>query len=88
MENPAKIETVMAMTKPFLHIKKTDFKSLRNLLDQVCSEVAQRFTLYGSNGKPRKAAIIDALAKSSCLSCITRKLSNRARSLQDNAILV
>ena len=78
MGNPVKIETVIAMAKPFLHIKKADFESFRNLLDQVCSEVAQRFSLYSSNGKPRKAAIIDVIAKSPCLCCITRKLSKQA----------
>jgi len=66
------------MTKPFLRAKKADFESLRNLLDQVCSEVAKRFSLYTSNGKPRKATIISVIAKFACLACIVKELSAQA----------
>jgi len=77
MDEPIKIETIMVMAKPLLRLKNADFVSLQNLLDQVCSQVAQRFSLYNSNGKPRKATIIDTIAKSSCPTCITKKLSKR-----------
>lgn len=79
MGNPIKIETATAMANSLLCGKDFDLENLRNLLDQVCSQVADRFTLYSSNGKPRKAAIIDTIAKSSCLTCITKKLSKTTR---------
>lgn len=78
MVGPAKIKTVIAMAKSLVPVENADFESLRNLLDQICSQVAQRFSLYSSNGKPRKATIIDAIAKSTCLACITKKLSRQA----------
>lgn len=79
MNKPVRIETIMAMAKPLLRLKNADFESLQNLLDQVCSQVADRFTLYSSNGKPRKATIIDIISKSSCPTCITKKLSKTTR---------
>lgn len=75
MDKPVKIRTVVAMTKSPLFAESSDFENLRNLLDQVCSQVAQRFNLYSSNGKPRKATIIAVIAKSACLACIAKKLS-------------
>jgi len=68
------IKTIINIAKP-LPIKDSDFESLRNLLDQVCLQVAQHFTLYNRNGKPRKASIIDAIANSTCIACIAKQLS-------------
>lgn len=58
--------------------ENTSFEKLRILLDQICSQIADRFSLYNSNGKPRKSTIIDTLANSTCLTCIARKLSGHA----------
>jgi hypothetical protein len=74
MDETMTIETTINIAKP-LPIKDSDFESLRNLLDQVCLQVAQHFTLYNRNGKPRKASVIEAIANSTCLACITKQLS-------------
>jgi len=55
------------------------FEKLRTLLDQVSCEIASKFGLRDPNGNPRKATIIDAIANSACVGCITRKLSNNVR---------
>jgi len=78
MDKFAKIKTVIAMAKPFHPTKNADFEDLRNSLDQVCSQVAQRFSLYSSSGKPRKATILAVIAKSACIGCIAKKLSPQA----------
>jgi len=78
MSDSLNIETVATISSSLLCGKDADFENHRNLLDKVCSQVADRFTLYNSNGKPRKATIIDVIAKSSCLACIARKLSKEA----------
>ena len=66
--------------------KNSNIEKLRSLLDEVCSQIANRFSLYNSNGKPRKSAIIDVLANSTCLTCIARKLSGRAISNDVDAL--
>jgi hypothetical protein len=78
MDEPISIKNAIAIAKPLLPTQDNNFESFRNLLDQVCSQVAERFRLYNQNGKPRKATIIDALAKSTCLACIAKKLSAQA----------
>ena len=57
--------------------ENTSFEKLRTLLDDVCSKIANRFSLYNLKGKPRKSTIIDTLANSTCLQCIARKLSGQ-----------
>jgi hypothetical protein len=57
--------------------ENTSFEKLRTLLDQICSQIADRFSLYNSNGKPRKSTIVDVLANSTCIACIARKLSGQ-----------
>jgi len=66
------------MSEPGFSAKIADFEEPRSLLEQVCSQVAQHFSVYGQNGKPRKAKIIDALSRSSCPSCIAKDLSRQA----------
>jgi hypothetical protein len=58
-------------------LEDTSFEKLRTLLDQICSRIADRFSLYNSNGKPRKSTIVDVLANSTCILCIARKLSGQ-----------
>ena len=59
-------------------MQNADFESLRNLLHQICSQIAQRFGLYTPIGKPHKATIIDTIANSTCLACIAKRLSGQA----------
>ena len=70
-----KIETAIAIAKSSPSVNDADFRSLQDMMDQVCSQIAQRFKLYSSNGKLRRAAIIAIIPKSACLACIARELS-------------
>lgn len=78
MNDSVKIGTFVAMTKSPLSGENADFENLRSLLDQVCLQVAQRFNVYSSNGKPRKATVLAVIAKSACLACIAKKFSAQA----------
>ena len=66
--------------------ENNSFEKLRTLLDQICSQIADRFSLYNSNGKPRKATIIDTLANSTCIACIARKLSEQITANEVDAL--
>jgi hypothetical protein len=57
---------------------KESYDELRNDLESVCSKIASRFSLYDKGGRPRKAAILDIVAGSTCVSCIQRRLSGTA----------
>jgi len=61
-----------------LNFENLNFEKLRSLLENICSQIANRFSLHNSNGKPRKATIIDVLANLTCVACIARKLSRKA----------
>lgn len=63
------------MSKSLDSAENASLDSFRCLLDDVLCRVAECFSLYNYKGKPRKATIIDTVAKTSCLTCITRKLS-------------
>jgi len=79
-----KIKTILNISKSFELTENADLDSFRRSLDDVLGQVAGRFSLYNSRGNPRKATIIDTIAKTSCLACITRKLSEAtARSVVD-----
>lgn len=84
MSSPIKIKTVVTMTKSLLATKNAE--NLWDSLEQVCSQVAQRFNLYSSNGKPRKATIISVIANFSCLACIVEKLSGSATASRVDAL--
>lgn len=45
---------------------------LRDSLDDVCSQLADKFGLYDGAGKPRKALILDGLFRFSCLGCLCK----------------
>jgi len=54
------------------------FGELKKLFEEVCSKIAVHYNLYYENGKPRKSTIIEVIAKSPCLACITKKLSSQS----------
>ena len=75
-----------ANRKPFQIAKKVnDQQSALNwtetlsILDYVCIQIADRYDLL-SKGQPRKAMILEILAKNACLGCINKEL--QARSFQ------
>ena len=45
-------------------------------VDYVCAQLAERYDLF-SNGQPRRATIIEVLAKSYCPACIHRQLLSK-----------
>jgi len=53
------------------------------LLDQICNQIAQRFKLINSSGAPYKARIIEILANSSSLACISYMLSENKMRAKD-----
>lgn len=78
MNDSVKIETLIAMAKPLNLSKSRNLEDLRTSLDQVCSQVAQHFSFFNSNKKPRKATIISVIAETPCIACITKRLSAQA----------
>jgi hypothetical protein len=56
-----------------------DWTEMLSLLDYVCSQIADRYELF-SKGQPRKATIIEVLARNACIACIDKAL--RAKSFQ------
>jgi len=85
-KDPVNIKDIIVLAKPLFLIKTADFENLQNLLDQTCSKIAQSFNLYAPNGKPRKATIIDAIAESTCLACIAKKLSTQTTAKDVDAL--
>ncbi|MEM3759603.1 MAG: hypothetical protein QXZ02_00665 [Candidatus Bathyarchaeia archaeon] len=63
-----------------------NFEETKILFDDICSEIVSRFHLSQSNGKPHKSTIIETLAKSTCLACITKKLSGQSAASDVDAL--
>jgi len=57
---------------------KESYDELRDALEEVCSEIAAKFDFYDKGGRPRKAAILDIIASSTCVSCLSRRFSETA----------
>ena len=53
------------------------FEYLRYSLDEVCSQIAEKYGLYDFRGQPRKAFVLDTLMKYSCCGCIMKVLTNQ-----------
>jgi hypothetical protein len=85
MSDIIKIEDVNALAESSL-IQSADFETIRNMLNDVCGQVAHRFNLFNQNGKPRKATIIDVLAKHTCLGCISKILSEQTSACDVDAL--
>lgn len=45
------------------------------MIDYLCSEIAEKYNLF-SAGQPRKAAIVEVLARNPCLGCIDKEFRN------------
>jgi hypothetical protein len=56
-------------------VGKESFEELQNSLEEICSEIASKFGLYDKVGNPRKAAILEVVASSTCVCCVSRRLS-------------
>ena len=53
-----------------------EWTELVSLLDGLTSKIAERYDLF-SNGQPRKAMIVEILARNICIACADRELRNR-----------
>ena len=60
-------------------VEQNFFEYLRQALDEVCVELAEKFSLLTARGKPRKAFILDTLMKHSCHGCIVKVLTHQRR---------
>jgi hypothetical protein len=47
-----------------------------SFLDNACSKIAERYNLYSSD-QPRKAMIIEILARNNCVGCVDKKLREK-----------
>jgi hypothetical protein len=74
-ENDDASKKVTILVKTLQETQKSDYGEFRELLEQACSKIAQRFNLYTSEGRICKSRIINALAGHSCIVCISEKLS-------------
>jgi len=51
------------------------FEYLRSYVDELCCKVAEKYKLYDSYGRPRRAFILDTLIKYMCRGCIVKVLT-------------
>jgi len=55
------------------------FEYLRGCLDEVCGEVPEKYGLYDSKGRPRRAFVLYTLIKYACRGCIVKVLTQLRR---------
>jgi len=60
-----------------LSAENLNFGKLKSLPDDVCSQIANRFGLYNSNGNPLESTVIDILTNSTCIACVAGKLTRQ-----------
>ena len=60
-------------------VEQSFFEHLRQALDEVCVELAEKFNLFTARGKPRKAFILDTLMKYSCHGCIVKVFTQQRK---------
>ena len=65
-------------------LSRIEYDSVRKRFDEVCTKIAVNYELFYSNGKPRKAQIIEIIAKTTCTSCINRLLCEKSINSVDN----
>jgi hypothetical protein len=53
-------------------------------LDEACDKVTEKYDLFYSDGKPRKARVIEIIAKTACTSCMDKMLREKSVSRIDN----
>ena len=60
------------LAKPGGSFKDEGFESMRSVLDELCGELAGKFNLYASDGRPRRVFVLDPLLRYSCRGCIAK----------------
>ncbi|MEM2130249.1 MAG: hypothetical protein QXZ70_06595 [Candidatus Bathyarchaeia archaeon] len=86
LNSALKTKNITSQIESLLSSQTIDFYNSHNLLDQACSQIAQRFALYNHEGRPCKNIIIEVVANHSCLGCIIEKLSNRTTTNEVDAL--
>jgi len=56
---------------------RTEHERVRERFDEACTKVAVNYALFYSTGKPRKAQIIEIIARNTCASCIDKILREK-----------
>jgi hypothetical protein len=51
-----------------------NYEKTKTLFENVCLEIAKRYNLYYIDGKPRRAKIIEVIARTTCSACIDKEL--------------
>ncbi|MBC7129720.1 hypothetical protein H5T51_00680 [Candidatus Bathyarchaeota archaeon] len=59
---------------------------LRYMLDDICEKIAEKFNLYDSERRPRKAFIVDVLSRYTCPCCAFRALTQMREQVEVDAI--
>jgi hypothetical protein len=65
------------------NLSRDDYEDTRTRFDDVCTEVAADYGLFYPNGKPRRALIIEVIAKTACTSCIDKILREKSNNHVD-----
>jgi len=60
-----------------------DYEKIRMLFEDVCLEIAKRYNLYYKDGRPRRAKIIEVIARTVCITCMNRDLEKDVSSRVD-----
>ena len=63
---------------------KTEYERVGKHFDQACNKIAEKYELLYLDGKPRKARIIETIAKTACISCLDKMLRGRSVDRIDN----
>jgi len=50
------------------------YEKTRMLFEDACLEIAKHYNLYYKDGRPRKAKIIEVIARTACIACVNRDL--------------
>lgn len=63
---------------------RTEYERIGKRFDEACDKVAENYELFYSDGKPRKARIIEIIAKTACASCMDKMLREKLDNRVDN----
>ena len=83
MDNMANKKTIRVMKKENDQQTTNAWTETFALLDYVCSQIADRYDLF-SKGQPRKATIIEVIARNTCIDCVDKELRTKSFQRIDN----
>ncbi|MEM0489510.1 MAG: hypothetical protein QW707_10005 [Candidatus Bathyarchaeia archaeon] len=62
------------------------FSKLKKEVDEVCHQIAEKYNVFDSKGRPKKSFILDVLARNFCPYCIIKELTQMRRDEDVDAI--